>query len=345
MKFRSYVSLVVLAGTTMVSAQTAPLASSHKSTVKKTVANPTAVALPVASSKPAVRVNGAVLTETDVLREMYTIFPYAQQHNGFPKDMEPEIRKGATDMLIFEELLFQEAKRRKIEIPAERMAKSEAMFRKQFPTKSAFGEYLKADCNGSMATMREKIRRALLIDQMMRTEVLQKVTVTPADVKAYYDKNSKEFERPETFTFQTISIIPPQNANAAALKEAKAKITDVVRLGRAAKSSQEFGLLAEQISEDDWRTQLGNRGSVDVTKLPPPIVVAARKLKIGEVSEPIQLGSAWTVIRLNGHSPSRKVPFTEVKAKLRAQLQTQKKVEIRGALNQKLRQTAKIEIL
>ena len=26
---------------------------------------------------------------------MYTIFPYARQHNGFPKQMEPEIRRGA----------------------------------------------------------------------------------------------------------------------------------------------------------------------------------------------------------------------------------------------------------
>ena len=33
--------------------------------------------------------NGAVLTDRDLLREMYTIFPYAKQHNGgFPQAME-----------------------------------------------------------------------------------------------------------------------------------------------------------------------------------------------------------------------------------------------------------------
>jgi len=37
------------------------------------------------SDKPVARVNGAVLTDRDLLREMYAIFPYAQQHNGFPK--------------------------------------------------------------------------------------------------------------------------------------------------------------------------------------------------------------------------------------------------------------------
>jgi hypothetical protein len=86
-----------------------PLVSSHASPVN----NPTPDAW-TASRKPAARVNGAVLTEADVIRQMYTIFPYASQHGGFPKAMEADIRKGAIEMIIFEELLFQEAKRMKI---------------------------------------------------------------------------------------------------------------------------------------------------------------------------------------------------------------------------------------
>ena len=40
------------------------------------------------TDKPVARVNGAVLTDRDLLREMLTIFPYAGQHNGFPKAQE-----------------------------------------------------------------------------------------------------------------------------------------------------------------------------------------------------------------------------------------------------------------
>src|SRR5271166_796752 len=53
------------------------------------------------AGKLVARVNGAVLTERDLMREMYTIFPFARQHNGIPKSMEPEMRKGALDMIIF----------------------------------------------------------------------------------------------------------------------------------------------------------------------------------------------------------------------------------------------------
>ena len=67
------------------------------------------------SDKPVARVNGAVLTDRDLVREMFAIFPYAKQHNGFPKAQEAAIRQGALEMIIFEELVYQEAERRKLD--------------------------------------------------------------------------------------------------------------------------------------------------------------------------------------------------------------------------------------
>src|ERR1019366_240443 len=66
--------------------------------------------------KPVARINGTVLTDADLVREEYAIFPYARQHNGIPKDLEPQIRDGALKMLVFEELVYQEAQRRKMAV-------------------------------------------------------------------------------------------------------------------------------------------------------------------------------------------------------------------------------------
>ena len=85
---------------------------------------------PQVSDKPVARVNGAVLTDRDLLREMYAIFPYAQQHNGFPKAQEAAIRQGALEMIIFEELVYQEAVRRKLTISAEKINPREARISK-----------------------------------------------------------------------------------------------------------------------------------------------------------------------------------------------------------------------
>src|SRR5579862_1364280 len=114
MKYQLAIAAMLALALTAASAQMA----SHSPTA---AANPASaqVAAPQVSDKPVARVNGAVLTDRDLLREMYTIFPYAQQHNGFPKAQEASIRQGALEMIIFEELVYQEAERRKLNVPSE----------------------------------------------------------------------------------------------------------------------------------------------------------------------------------------------------------------------------------
>jgi hypothetical protein len=141
------------------------------------------------SDKPVARVNGAILTDRDLLREMYTIFPYAQQHNGFPKAQEAAIRQGALEMIIFEELVYQEAVRRKLTVPAEKLSRAEVDFRKQFNSPDQYQEYLQAEMQGSEQQLRKQIQRSLLIDQVLKTDVENRSTVSLAEAKAYYDKN------------------------------------------------------------------------------------------------------------------------------------------------------------
>lgn len=348
MEFRSYIAAVVLAGVSLSTAQMASHAPTRATApvAKKAVANVAANGeMAAMAAKTVARVNGAALSELDLRRMMYTIFPYAQQHSGIPKDMEPEVRRGAMDMIVFEELLYQEAKRRNLAIAPEKLAKAEGAFRRQFPEKSMYDEYLKVEFKGSPEVLRERIRRSLLIERMLKSEVDQKSSVTLAQAKQYYDKNSLLFTHGETVAIQTISIIPPDAASPATREEAQKKIFSIAKLGKEAKTSRDFGLIAEQVSEDDWRTKLGDRGTVDIKSLPPEVAKAARALTPGHVSDPIQLGTAWVVIRVNAHTLPGKTPFAEVKTKLLSDLKKQKKNEVRAALSKTLRKDAKIEVL
>src|SRR5215469_2235509 len=101
------------------------------------------------SDQPVAKVNGAVLTDRDLQREMYTIFPYARQHNGFPKSQEAAIRQGALEMIIFEELVYQEAQRRKLVVPAAKLSTAEGEFRKQFSSPDEYKQYLQSEMQGS----------------------------------------------------------------------------------------------------------------------------------------------------------------------------------------------------
>ena len=246
--------------------------------------------------------NGSVLTDADLLREEYAIFPYARQHNGIPKDLAPQIRDGALKMIVFEELVYQEALRRKLTVPAAKLQRAEADFRKQFATPDEFNAFLQSEFHGSQQLLQEKIRRSLLIDAFLHSEVESKCSVSAADVRAYYDQNPERFDLPETFTFQSISVLPPPNATAAQLKEGRTRAENALRQAKATKSAEEFGLLAEKISDDDYRVMMGQHKPVPAAELPPPVVKTLSTLKPGEVSDIIQVEQAYTIVRLQEHT-------------------------------------------
>ncbi len=297
------------------------------------------------SARPVARVNGAVLTDRDLLREMLQIFPYANQHNGFPKAQEASIRQGALQMIIFEELVYQEAKRRNLVVPARALLQSEAEFKKQFNSAAEYQQYLKLEMGGSEQQVRDKIKRSLLIEQVLKSDVEDKSAVTLGELRAYYEKNPRRFQVPESYAFQSISILPPQNPNPEQKTEALKKASAALAQAKSTKSYQEFGLLAERISEDDFRVNMGDHKSVKKDVLPPQVVKAFSSMRPGQVSDPIQIEQAYTIVRLNGHTTATMRSFEEVKTELKVELQNVKYEQLRAGLDKRLRTNAKVEIL
>lgn len=295
--------------------------------------------------KPVARVNGALLTDRDLLREMYAIFPYAKQHNGFPKAQEASIRQGALEMIIFEELVYQEARRRSLTIADARLNQAEADFRKQFHSPEDYDQYMQVEMHGSRQVLRQQIQRALLIDEVLKAEVENKSAVSLAEVRAYYDKNPARFRQPESFSIQSISILPPQKTTPEVIEQNRKRAEAALRQAKVTRNYDEFGLLAEKLSEDDFRVNMGDHKAVSRDKLPPQIVQAAEAMQLGEVSGAIQIQNAFTIFRLNAHNPARLQPFGEVKADLRTELGKSRYERLRSNLAKRLRANAKIEIV
>ena len=341
MKYRFPICSFFLLAITAASAQVA----SHKPTVFTPAPAPATANASTGTGKTVARVNGAVLTDADLVREEYAIFPYARQHSGIPKDLEPQIRSGALDMIVFEELVYQEAVRRKIVVSDVKMQRAEADFRKTFATPDEFNAFMQSEFHGSEQMLQAKIRRSLLIDTVLKEEVASKSAVTPAELRAYYDQHPARYSHPETFTFQTISILPPEKATGEQLKEGRVRADKALAQAKATKTAEEFGLLAEKLSDDDYRVMMGQHKPLAVNELAPQVLKALSAMKPGNVSDLIQLDQAFTIVRLGEHKPAGEAKFEEVKASLEKELQQTKTNQVRSALDKKLHEGAKVEVL
>ena len=297
------------------------------------------------SDKAVARVNGAVLTDRDLLREMLQIFPYANQHNGFPKAQEASIRQGALQMIIFEELVYQDALRRKLIVPTAELKQSEAEFKKQFKSADEYQQYLKTEMGGSEQIVRNKIKRSLLIEQVLKTDVESKSAMTWSEVKAYYEKNPDEIPSPRIVCLSIHFRSAATKAQRGSKKQSLKRANEALIQAKKTTSAQDFGLLAEKISEDDFRVNMGDHKAVDKDKLPPQVVKALLGMKPGQVSDLIQIDQAYTIVRLNAHTMAKKQSYEEVKGQLRTELQKSKYEQLRAALNKRLRASAKVEVL
>jgi parvulin-like peptidyl-prolyl isomerase len=129
------------------------------------------------------------------------------------------------------------------------------------------------------------------------------------------------------------------------LKEAQKKAQDALKQAKATKSYEEFGALAEKTSDDDWRVMMGDHKEVDEHKVTPEVWNTIKKMQVGQVSDLIHIGEAYTIVRLNARIEPGTQKFAVVKDALRKQLQQKKTEQLRTALDRRLRQSAKVEEL
>src|ERR1700721_176068 len=106
-------------------------------------------------------------------------------------------------------------------VPDAKLQEAEGEFRAQFATPDLYQEFVHTEFHDSEEMVRQRVRRSLLIEELLQVDVEQKSTVSDAALKAYYDKNPARFEHAESFSFQTISILPPKTPDPDQLKEGR----------------------------------------------------------------------------------------------------------------------------
>jgi peptidyl-prolyl cis-trans isomerase C len=306
----------------------------------------TAAASVSPTGRPVVRVNGAVLSDRDLLRQMMTNFPYARQHGGhFPKEMEADIRRNALDQIEFEELVYQEALRRKLTVAPAKLNRALQEFRTQFDSEAAFRSYLAQEQGNSLQKLRAKVRRAILIDQLLTSNVTRNAVIPEAQLRTFYAKNPDHFRKPESVSLQTISLLIPDNASPKQKAEIRKRAEDVLRQSKATKDYEGFGLLAEKFSEDDWRVMMGDHKSIHRGRMPEPVEKAVFAMQPGQVSDIIETENSFCIARVNAREESKLVSFEEVRVRLKKDLETEKADTLKKAMEARLRKNAKIEEL
>lgn len=291
------------------------------------------------------RVNGVMVTQAQVEEEVQRLFPYYAIHGGrVPPGAEAELRKQATHDAVLHELVYQEARRRNLQVPALTWQKRLQQIGKGFSTPQAY-EAAATQKYGSVAEFERRLRRAMLVQQLWDAEVTHKAAVTTQAARAYYQSHKAQYLRPEAVWLQTITIKFPSSATAEQKQQARKIAEQILVKAKAAKTHDEFGLLAEKLSQDDWRVMMGDHRWVHRGTVTPDIERSVFSMKAGETSGIVETSGGYVILRANDHQSQRQMSFDEMADSIRQRLEKEQLEKRSREFEQWLRSKARIEVL
>ncbi|HEU5162588.1 MAG TPA: peptidylprolyl isomerase [Thermoanaerobaculia bacterium] len=197
-----------------------------------------------------------------------------------------------------------------------------------------------------VAAQLRRAREEVLFDAYVRKQITTKI-VTDAEVQAYYEKNKKEFEKPERVKARHIIATPSEQQvvntsgdNAIGDEHALEKIKALAQqlriagVGDQVVTPQQFADLAVKFSEDGSAPTGGDLGWFERGRMVPEFEQAAFELAPGETSGVVKTQFGYHVIFVEARKPAGAEPFADVAEKIRQKLLTDRADQVMSAMNQ-----------
>jgi len=292
---------------------------------------------PVPLQGAVARVNGVDVDALELRRAKKVLL----RGKTVPDEQQAALDRQAVEQLISAELLYQAAAKLEIKDLDKQIDAKVAQGKVRFKDEQEFKNAIK-ELEMDEKDLREYTRRDLLISRFVETTFASKAAVSEAEIRDFYDKNPDKFKRDETVKASHILIGSDGAASADDRKKAREKAE---KLRKELAGGADFAALAKGNSTCPSSQQGGDLGFFGKGQMVPPFEKAAFALKPGEISDVVETGFGYHIIKLTERKPAETIGFNDAKARIEEFLKGQKANEAIQKYLEDTRKTAKIEIL
>lgn len=239
---------------------------------------------------------------------------YVEEFERAVRRLPPQVRSGLTDpekkeeflnRFLEEKLLYIEAKERGLDEDPETRARIE--------------EYTER-----------------VLTQALHRE-LSKEPIDQARVEAYYNEHLDDYTE-ERSRYSMILLRRPRNRTTEDDERLQKLAND---LHRRLKRGADFAELARKHSEEPRSApQGGDLGYVDLNRWGRRLSQVGETLKVGEISEPVQVGYGWVILKRESEPKTITAPLAEVRGRIIQRL----RIERIDEFKEKLRTEATIDV-
>ena len=234
--------------------------------------------------------------------------------------------KTILQQLVQETLIEQYAKNNNITVTDAEIDVRENQIKANFPSGS-WDDMLKQR-GLSEADVRSALREQVILDKALAKDV----TITPAQVKDYFNKNRSSFDKPEEVTARHILVPSLALANQI---EAQLK----------ASGGKNFAELAKKYSNDPGTKEKGGElGAFRRGQMVPAFDKYAFSAPIGAISPPVKSPFGYHIIQVESRTPGQKASLASATPQIMDTLRQQQEAPLIQPFLQGLQQKATIVV-
>lgn len=248
-----------------------------------------------------------------------------------------EARIAAVQDLIDRQLIIQSFAKEKFEIPdffVEQQVKK--IIQESFGgDRNTFIKTLKAQ-NYTLGEFKKAEKEKIIVQAMRGKNVKPNTIIPPAKIDEYYAKHREEFTSKEQVKLRMI-MIPGHGSDAATQKTLAEEILGKLIRGAA------FDRMAQMYSEDTTRDQGGDWGWIERKTLAEPLEKVAFNLSVGKVSQIIEVGGNFYILKVDEKNGGVSRPIAEVRVDIERKLRQEEAQRLQDHWLAGLRQKAYIK--
>ncbi len=258
-------------------------------------ARPAAPASPAPLDRILVVVNDDVVTQSELNTRVADTKKRLQLEKiAMPSD--DVLRRQVLDQLVFERIQLQIATLTGIRVAEADVDKTvESVAHDNKMNLEDFQKFLRRE-GLDPAAHRASIRNQMIIRQLQEREILNRVSVTDAEVDGFLENQESRERVNQAYNLSHIFIAVPESASPEAIEKAKARAEDIYRQIKQGGNFEQAAIANSQGSE---ALSGGGLGWKNAGQLPELFLSAVKSLAPGSLSDILRSPNGFHILRLN----------------------------------------------
>ena len=249
-----------------------------------------------------------------------------------------EARAEALKDLIDRQLIVQAFKKEGYQIPDHYLdQRVQDIIRENFNgDRNTFIKTLQAQ-TFTLGEFRKLETEKMIVQAMRHKNVEVNTIISPNKIQDYYRKHAAEFTSKEQVKLRMIMISEGTSDRTAQKAMAEEVLSKLV-------NGAEFDRMAQIYSEDSTRDLGGDWGWIDRGTLTAPLEKVAFSLRLGKISNIVEVGGNYYILKVEGRQGGVTRPFAEVRDEIEKKLTSEEAQAMQERWLASLRQKAYIKM-